>query len=87
MSRHASEPLVLGVLWGLAVLSTGLLAIFAPDRALPAGQTIQYGYGQVFATIGVLFLSAIALPVGFLGAQLSAMVAYRRASRGSKIED
>jgi hypothetical protein len=35
---------------------------------------IDYGYGQAFALLGVLFLSGALIPVGFTIAQLAALL-------------
>jgi hypothetical protein len=75
LDRHAwPRSIGLGVAWGSAVLGAGLFATFGPDWVLPAGQVSRYGYGQAFATIGVCFLSLLAAPVGFVIAQLTAVV-------------
>jgi hypothetical protein len=59
-------------------LVTGLFAIFAPDSVLPLGQASHYGYGQTFAVFGVMLLSFVAVPVGFLIAQLTSISIHRR---------
>ncbi len=79
LDRHAwPKSIGLGVAWGLAVLATGTFATFSPDWVLPAGQASHYGYGQVFAMLGVFFLGILALPLGFLIAQVTAVVVRRR---------
>jgi hypothetical protein len=67
--------------WAAALLGTGLVAIFAPDWVLPADQISHYGYGQALALIGVVLLTALAVPFGFLIAQVTAVVV-REANRG-----
>ena len=84
LDRHAWPRSVgLSVAWGLAVLVTGLLATFGPAWVLPSGQASHYGYEQIFAALGVFVLSALAVPVGFLIAQLTAVVVARRESSDS----
>ncbi len=81
LRRHAwPRSLGLAVLWGLAVLGAGLLAVFGPDWVLPAGQVNHYGYGQPLAVMGVFFLSAVALPVGFVISQVTALLTCHRAA-------
>ncbi len=67
-SARASWPigLGLGLLWGIAVLLTGLFALLAPPAVIPDLQTGTYGYGNVFAVVGILLLSLLLLLVGFL---------------------
>ena len=75
LDRHAwPRSIGLGVAWGSAVLATGLLATFGPDWVLPAGTANHYGYGQLFAMFGVLLLGILAVPVGFVIAQVTAVV-------------
>jgi hypothetical protein len=79
LERHAwPKSIGLGLAWGLAVLGTGAFATFVPDWVLPAGQVSHYGYGQSLAMLGVFFLSILAVPVGFVIAQLTATVVRRR---------
>jgi hypothetical protein len=68
----------MGIVWGLALLSAGLVATCGPDWALPPGQASHYGYGQVLAILGVILLSLLALPVGFAVAQLTAVFTRNR---------
>jgi len=80
-NRHAwPTSLGLGLAWGLAALGAGLLAVFGPDWLLPSGQASHYGYGQALAMLAVILLSILALPVGFVIAQLTAVVVSRRAA-------
>ena len=51
--------------WSLAILVTGLIAIFAPEYSLPTDQVSHYGYGRPLAILGLFFLTVGALPVGF----------------------
>jgi len=49
----------------------------------PAGwayQTFSYGYGQALAMAGVCLLSVLAMPSGFMIAQLTAVIVRRRAA-------
>lgn len=55
-----------GLAWGLAVLTAGILAIVAPDLALPEGQADQAGYRQVVAFVGVVLASAVATVIGVI---------------------
>jgi hypothetical protein len=66
--------------WGLAVLSAGLFAVFGPNWVLPSGQLSVYGYGPIFAVIGVVFLSLLAVPIGFGIAQVTAVTARQLAA-------
>lgn len=70
--------LVAGVWAGLAVFAMGLLATFGPERLLPPGQVNDYGYGQLFAVIGVVYLSLILVPIGFAVSQITAGRTRRR---------
>ena len=75
LDRHAWPRSVgLGVAWSLAILAAGSFATFAPDWTLPSGQGSHYGYGQGFALLGVFALSILAFPLGFVIAQLAAVV-------------
>jgi hypothetical protein len=58
----------------LVVAVTGTLAVYAPDWSLPSGQASHYGYGQAFATIGVVLLAVILAPIGFIITQVVAVV-------------
>ncbi|HKB05554.1 MAG TPA: hypothetical protein VKD90_25240 [Gemmataceae bacterium] len=72
----------LGLSWGLAVLAAGLLATFGPDWVLPSGQSSShYGYGQAFATIGVVMLVLVVVPIGFTIAQFTAVFVRREWAR------
>jgi hypothetical protein len=52
------------LVWALAVLATGLLAAFGPDGVLPAGQGDRRGYGEAFATIGVVLVTLVTIVIG-----------------------
>jgi hypothetical protein len=79
LDRHAwPRSIGLGVAWGVAVLATGVFATFGPDWVLPAGQASHYGYEQGFIMLGVFNLSILAVPVGFVIAQLTAAAERRR---------
>jgi hypothetical protein len=54
------------ILWSVVLAGTGAVAIFAPESALPEGQVAHYGYCQIFAMAGIIALSVIAVPVGFV---------------------
>ena len=73
-SRTRAWPLSLAaaIMSGIAVFGTGILAINAPDTMLPAGQVNHYGYGQLFAFIGVLMGSMLLVPIGFVISQVTA---------------
>ena len=73
-SRTRAWPLSLaaGIISGITVFGVGILAINVPDAMLPAGQVNHYGYGQVFAFIGVLMVSQLLVPVGFIISQITA---------------
>jgi hypothetical protein len=75
------RALGLAVVWGIAVLGAGLLAVFGPDQVLPAGQESHYGYGQAFALLGVLFLTGLAVPLGFALALVTTVVVRGAAER------
>jgi hypothetical protein len=71
--RHAisaSKPAAFGrgIVWGLAVLGAGVLAIFLPDLAVPDGQADHRGYGRAFALIGVVLAAAAAVVIGTIAA-------------------
>lgn len=53
-----------GLIWGMAILAIGWLAIYSPDWVLPAGQVSRYGYGQGFALLGVMGLSLLSVAIG-----------------------
>jgi hypothetical protein len=73
--RHAWPwSAVFGLSWALVVAVTGTLAVYAPDWSLPSGQASHYGYGQAFATIGVVLLAVILAPIGFIITQVVAVV-------------
>lgn len=79
LGRHAWPASIgLGMAWGLAILASGLFAVFAPELALPLGQASHYGYGQAFALYGVMLLSLFAAPVGFVISQVTAVCVRRR---------
>lgn len=65
------RSLLAGMLAGLITFVTGLLAVFLPDFLLPANQISRYGYGQIFYMIGVIYLSAMVVIVGFGVAQIA----------------
>ena len=73
-SRTRAWPLSLAaaILSGIAVFWRGILAMNAPDAMLPAGQVNHYGYGQVFAFIGILMGSMLLVPLCFVISLVSA---------------
>lgn len=54
------------VIWAIVVVGIGLLAVLGPDSVLPEGQVGHYGYGQLFALVGVILLGIALLPLGIL---------------------
>lgn len=79
LQQHAWPlSLTAGMAWGLVVFATGLLAVFAPDWMLPAGQVSRYGYGQILAILGVVLMTVLVLPVGFAISQVTAVRTQRR---------
>jgi hypothetical protein len=79
------RSLFVGLLWGLVVLGTGLLATFGSDWVLPSGQASHDGYGRPFAVVGEALLAALLVPVGFAIAQLTAVIVRRqRAAAGER---
>jgi hypothetical protein len=68
----------LGIIWGIAILIAGLFAIFGPEMRLPHNQLNHYGYRQTFAMIGVIFIGILAVPIGFMIAQLTAIIVHHR---------
>jgi hypothetical protein len=83
LQRAWPAALGLGFLWALAVLAAGLFAVFGPDLAIPALQKNTYGYGAIFAVLGVLALSALSLPAGFGITLVTAAVVRHRVRRRS----
>ena len=81
-STRASWPVALGLglLWGMSVLVTGLLAVFAPPAAIPPLQSGTYGYGDAFAGIGIVLLSLLLLLIGFFLTLLTAQRMRRKAT-------
>lgn len=77
------RSLFAGVLAGLATFGVGLLAAFAPDQLLPAGQVNHYGYGRIFYVVGVVYLSLLTVVVGFTVTQITAKRMSQR-SRSSR---
>ena len=79
LERHAWPTATgLGILWGIAIFAGGLFAIFGPELGLPHSQVNHYGYRQTFAMIGVIFLGILVMPVGFMIAQLTAIIIHHR---------
>jgi hypothetical protein len=78
------RSLGVGVLWGGAILASGVFAISGPDLALPAGQVSIYGYGRIIAAFGVVCFGLLAVPVGFVIAQVTAVVVRARAGSGTE---
>jgi len=79
LQRHAWPTAIgLGIMWGLAIFAAGLFAIFGPEMGLSHSQVNHYGYRQTFAMIAVIFLSILVMPVGFMIAQLTAIIIHHR---------
>lgn len=55
-----------GLIWGMAILAVGWLAIYSPEWMLPVGQVSRYGYGQGLAILGAMGLSLLSVIVGFI---------------------
>jgi len=55
-----------------------MLAIFGPDYVLPDGQASHYGYGQAFATIGLVILAIILVPLGMLLTMITSSIVCKR---------
>ena len=51
-------------LWGAALCGAGLLAVYAADWTLPAGQATHYGYGQGIAALGSGLLGLVVFGLG-----------------------
>jgi hypothetical protein len=64
--RNGTRSLGVGLVWGLALLCAGALAIHVPNVALPDHQHKSYGYGPVLAMIGVFIVSLLAVLAGFI---------------------
>ena len=74
LQRHAwPRSLGLGFLWSVAFPATALLALFAPDLLLPAGQQSDT-YWKAWPAFGAMILAVPLFFVGFLLAQSTAMV-------------
>ena len=93
--RQTAWPrsLGLGVLYGGLVLAAGLIAVLAADALFPPTAAEQEligklrlgdAYGTVFALIGLVLLSLLAVPVGFCTAQVTAALAARRGVRSGR---
>ncbi len=72
---------LLPLLWGIMLCLFGLLTIFAPDWALPAFQHRDYGYGKPFALIGVIALSLLVMPIGWVMIGVTRWFTRRSSSR------
>lgn len=81
--RFWTRSLLAGVLVGLVTFGAGLLAVFAPDELLPAGQINHFGYGQLLYLVGVVYLSLLMVVAGFTVTQISARRSWRRARSSS----
>jgi len=53
-----------GLVWGLAVIATGVLAIQGPELVLPDGQADHRGYAGALAVFGVALASIVATAIG-----------------------
>lgn len=89
-SRNSQVPrawpmsLAAGLVSALAVAGTGIFATFGPDVMLPAGQANHYGYDQVLAMIGIVLLSLLLVPIGFVIAQVTATISQNRRQADSR---
>ena len=70
--RTWPRSLAAGTISGILVFGTGILAIQVPDMLLPPGQVNHDGYGQVLAIVGVIMISQLMVPVGFIVSQVTA---------------
>ncbi len=68
----SSDSLAAGTISGIFVFAAGILAIQVPDMLLPPGQVNHDGYGQVLAIVGVIMISQLMVPVGFIVSQVTA---------------
>jgi hypothetical protein len=82
IDQHAwPRSLGLAVLYGLAVTGTGMFAVFGQLWVLPAGQATD-AMSELDVILLGFFLNLIAMPLGFLLAQLTAVIVrYRAASK------
>ena len=64
IGRPGLTALGLAMLWSTACLAAGVLVVFGPPTALPDGQADHRGYGDAFATLGVLALAGVLFLVG-----------------------
>jgi hypothetical protein len=87
LERHAwPRSLGLGATWGMAVLGAGLLATLGPDWGLPAGQRRHHAYGAIIAMFDVLCMSVLAVAVGFMIAQMTAVITRSRTKKGPGVD-
>ena len=78
LKRHAwPRSLGLGLLWSVAFPATALLALFAPDLLLPAGQQSDT-YWKAWPAFGAIILVVPLFFVGFVLAQSTAIVTHQR---------
>jgi len=92
IERHAwPRSLGLGALYGLAVLGTGVFAVFGPDWVLPAGQASDRAYRDPFFMLEkillmVFLVSVLVVPFGFVIAQSTAIIVrYRAAAKAVEV--
>ncbi len=76
---------LLPLLWGIMICLFGLLAIFAPDWVLPAFQHRDYGYGKPFALIGIIGLSLLIMPIGWVLIWVTSWFSRRSTKRASGV--
>jgi len=78
LKRHAwPRSLGLGLLWSVAFPATSLLALFAPDLLLPAGQQSDT-YWKAWPAFGAIVLAVPLFFVGIVLAQSTAIVTHQR---------
>lgn len=65
---------IAAALYSALVAAAGILAMTMPTWVLPANQVSDYGYGTIFAIIGIVFLGILLLPIGYLAYFAPAMI-------------
>lgn len=67
-----------GVLWAAMIAVAGFAQLNFPEWILPEKQIAHYGYDDLFAGVGILLLSAIALILGFFVYLIAAGISARK---------
>ncbi|MCE9561771.1 MAG: hypothetical protein K8U57_06920 [Planctomycetes bacterium] len=67
----------LGLVWSVGFFATGLLAVYAPEAALPEGQAGGTGYTQIFEAIGITLLAPTVAVFGFLVTYITGLLVQR----------